>query len=132
MRYTPEQNGTAERYNRTICESARAMIVQSGLPKGFWAEAVATAVHVRNRLPTKATNQTPHALWFNKKPNIQHLKVFGCAAFSNIPDQLRSKLDDKAERMVFVGYSSRSKGYRLYDHNSGLVVTRRDVIFDEV
>ena len=58
--------------------------------------------------------------------------MFGCAAFSNIPDQLRSKLDDKAERMVFVGYSSRSKGYRLYDHNSGLVVTRRDVIFDEV
>ena len=89
-------------------------------------------MHVRNRLSTKATNQAPHALWFNKKPNIQHLKVFGYTAFSHVPDQLRSKLDDKAEHIVFVGYSSRSKGYRLYDHNSGLVVTRHDVIFDEV
>ena len=131
IRYTPEQNGVAERYNRTICESARAMIAQSELPKRFWAEAVATAAYTRNRLPTKATQTTPHELWFKSKPDVSKFKVFGCSAYSHIPDQLRTKLDDKAERMVFVGYGTRCKGYRLYNPNTDEVVTRRDVVFDE-
>lgn len=131
VRYSPEQNGVAERFNRTVCESARAMIVESGLPKSFWAEAINTAVYTRNRLPTKATSTTPHERWFGHKPNISHIRVFGCAAYSHVPEQLRSKLDSKAENMVLVGYASRSKGYRLYDPNSRKVVIRRDVIFNE-
>ena len=133
IRYSPEQNGVAERYNRTICESGRAMLNQSGLPKRFWAEAIATAVYVRNRLPTSslAMKTTPHEMWYGRKPAISHLKVFGCVCYAHIPDQLRQKLDDKAESMVFVGYSTRSKGYRLYDPRTMKVVTRRDVQFHE-
>ena len=132
VRYTPEQNGVAERYNRTIVESARAMILEAGLPKRFWTEAVAVASYTRNRLPTKAREgTTPYELYHKRKPNLSHMRVFGAAAYSHIPAQLRRKLDGKAERMVFIGYGRRSMGYRLYDPYSGLVVTRRDVIFDE-
>lgn len=132
VRYTPQQNGCAERYNRTVCESARAMIFDANLPKSFWAESVYTSVYVRNRLPTTALNNTtPHHLWFGTKPDISHLRVFGSLAYAHVPDELRRKLDPKAEEMVFVGYSRKSKAYRLYDPASKQVVARRDVVFDE-
>ena len=131
VRYSPEQNGVAKRFNRTVCESVRAMIIDSDLLKTFWTEAIATATYARNRLPTKAIWTTPHECWFGCKPNISHLKVFGCIAYSHLPAALCQKLDSKAERITFVGCSSRSKGYRLYDPISIKLVTRGDVIFDE-
>lgn len=133
VRYSAEQNGVAERYNRTVCEAARAMIIESRLPKFLWAEAIATAAYVRNRVPTRAHSEptTPYELWHGSKPDISNLRVFGCLAYSHIPDQLRGKLDDKAESMLHVGYSTRSKGYRLYDIKTKSVVVRRDVVFDE-
>lgn len=132
-RHSPQQNGVAERYNRTVCEAARALIVQSDLPKTFWAEAISTAVYVRNRVPTRAFQQltTPYETWTNTKPDIGNLRVFGCLAYAHIPDQLRRKLDEKAESMIFVGYSLKSKAYRLYDPVSRKIVVRRDVVFDE-
>ena len=133
VRYSPEQNGVAERYNRTICESARAMVFRANLSKRFWAEAVVTAVYTRNRLPTKAVPEktTPYELWFKAKPDISHFKVFGCVGYSHIPDQLRQKLDSKAETMLFVGYSTNSKGYRLFDPKTNKIAIRRDVVFNE-
>lgn len=133
VRCTPEQNGVSERYNRTVCESARAMIIDAQLPKSFWAEAVSTAVYVRNRLPTTSHQlpSTPYELWNGHKPDIGNLRVFGSLAYAHIPDELRQKLDAKAEAMVHVGYSLLSKAYRLYDPASQKIVVRRDVIFDE-
>ena len=132
-RYTPQQNGCAERYNRTVCESARAMIIEADVPKSFWAEAIATSVYVRNRLPTAAIRDhiTPYERWYGKKPNISNARVFGSLAYAHIPDELRQKLDVKADVMMFVGYSEQSKAYRLYDPVSKQVVVRRDVICDE-
>ena len=132
-RYSPQQNGVAERLNRTICESARSMINHASLPKKFWAEAVATAMYIRNRVPTSAhkLSTTPYELWFGSKPDISNVKVFGCVSYAHVPCELRSKLDDRAEKMVFVGYSTRAKAYRLYDMASQKIVTRRDVVFDE-
>lgn len=133
VRYSPQQNGVAERYNRTICELARALIIDSEFPKSFWAEAISTAVYVRNRAPTNAHKEatTPYQKWYHCKPDISNLRVFGSLAYSHVPDQLRQKLDDKAEVMTMVGYSLRSKAYRLYDPATHQIVIRRDVVFDE-
>jgi hypothetical protein len=90
-------------------------------------------VYVRNRVPTRAHSGsiTPYEKWYDRKPDIGHLNIFGCTAYAYIPDQLRQKLDAKAEALVFVGYSTRSKGYRLYDPATKKIVVRRDVVFDE-
>lgn len=130
--YTPEQNGTAERMNRTFVDSARSMLAHAGLPKSYWSEAVNTAAYVRNRLPTRSVkNVTPYELWYGKKPDVSHLKVFGCIAYSHIPEQKRKKLDCKAEGMRFVGYSETKKGYRLFSEVTRKTVVRRDVKFNE-
>ena len=131
--HSPEQNGVAERMNRTLMETARSMIAHAGLPDCYWAEAVATAVYLRNCLPTTALNKkmTPYERWYGRKPDLSHLKVFGCIAYAHIPDVKRTKLDKKAEKLRFVGYSTQSKGYRLLDENTSKVVIRRDVVFNE-
>ena len=80
---TPEQNGVAERMNRTLVESVRSMLSGAGasLPHKFWAEAVSTAVYLQNRSPTKAVDgMTPFETWKKKRPSVSHLRVFGCKA----------------------------------------------------
>jgi transposase InsO family protein len=80
---TPQQNGVAERANRTIVESARSMLHGRSVPLRFWAEAVATAVYLKNRSPTVAVRgATPYEAWFGRKPGVAHLRVFGCQAFA--------------------------------------------------
>ena len=131
--HSPEQNGVAERMNRTLMESARSMMAHAGLPERFWAEAVECAAYIRNRMPTTAIkgNKVPMEVWSGKKADVSHLKVFGCIAYAHIPDALRNKLDDKAVKFRFVGYSTQSMGYRLLDEKTSRVYTRRDVIFNE-
>ena len=118
--HSPQKNGVADRLNRTLMESARAMLSHSNLSNRFWAEAGATAVYVRNRAATSANEEviTPYYKWYGRKPNISHLKVFGCAAYSHVPSTERRKLDKKAKRMCFIGYSKNPKGYRLIDLNT--------------
>ena len=129
--YTPEQNGIAERKNRTIVEMARSMLKARGLPNQFWAEAVATSVYLRNISPTKAVmNQTPYEAWHNVKPLVSHLKVFGCIAYALVKSS-RHKLENKSEKCVFLGYSLKSKAYRLYNPISGKIIISRDVLFNE-
>lgn len=132
--YTPEQNGVAERMNRTLLERARTMMLESGLPKFLWSEAVICAVYLTNRSPTKALqgvnlNKTPAELWFDKKPDVSKLKVFGCIAYTHVPKEKRGKLDMKSQKNVLVGYAV--NGYRLWDIYNNIVVIARDIIFDE-
>ena len=131
--HTPEQNGVAERLNRTLVEKARTMLVHAGVPLNLWGEAVVTANYLKNRLPTKALKGyvTPYEKWFGRKPDVSHLKVFGCIAYAHVPDVLRRKLDEKAIKLRFIGYDQNTKGYRLYDKVSQKVYKRRDVTFNE-
>ena len=113
---TPEQNGVAERMNRTLVESVRSMLADAHLPHKFWAEALSTAVYLRNRSPTKAvSHKTPYEAWMAKKPSFSHLWVFGCKPYAHVPKDERGKLDHKAKPCILVGYGTETKGYRLYD-----------------
>jgi hypothetical protein len=127
--HSPQQNGVAERMNRTLQEAALSMILHVGLSKAFWAEAVCNAAYVRNRVITTATAVTPYERWYGKKPDVSNLRVFGCTAYAHVPDASRQKLDQKAVKMRFVGYSLTQKGYRLYDENRQRIFIRRDITF---
>ena len=129
---TPEQNGVAERLNRTLVESSRSMLLDANLPHKFWAEAVSTAVYLRNRSPTKAVKEkTPYEAWHGEKPKVEKLRVFGCDAYSHIPKDERGKFDSKARKCILLGYGQETKGYRLFDTTRGKVIHSRDVRFNE-
>jgi hypothetical protein len=131
-RYTPQQNGVAERKNRTIQEMARSMLKAKGLSNEFWGEAVATAIYLLNRCPTKSVcNMIPQEAWSKKNPSVEHLRVFGCVAFAHIPKERRQKWDDKGEKCIFIGYSEQSKAYKLYNPKTKELIINRDVIFLE-
>lgn len=129
--YSPAQNGVSERANRTIIEKVRCMLQDAGLDDRFWAEAVHTAVYIKNRTPTKAVmGATPHEKWTGKKVDISHFKIFGCVAYALIHN--RKKLDSKSKQYIFVGYCEESKGYRLVDpENPTTCIKSRDVVFFE-
>lgn len=130
--YSPQQNGIAERKNRTILDMTRSMLKEKELPKLFWAEAVACAAYLINRSPTKSLkHMTPQEAWSRHKPSVGHLKIFGCIAYSQVPKEKRKKLDDRGEKNIFIGYSEQSKAYKLYNPVTRRMVISRDVIFDE-
>ena len=111
-RYTLEKNGVAERKNRSVVEAARAMLEEKSLPKFYWAEAVRTAVFTQNRIGDKVS---AHELYFETKPNLRHLRVFGSIAYVRVPKEKRRKLDAKAKKYILVGYSNEQKGYKCYN-----------------
>jgi len=131
-RYTPQQNGVAERKNKTIMDMVRCMLKAKQMPREFWAEAVSTTVYILNRCPTKSVcDKTPEEAWSGRKPSIRYLRVFGCTAYAHVPDQIRKKLDDKGEKCIFIGYNTKSKAYKLYNPVTKKVIISRDVTFDE-
>ncbi|KAH9650220.1 hypothetical protein KPL70_026283 [Citrus sinensis] len=120
---SPQQNGVAERNNRTILDMARIMLKSKRLLKEFWAEAVACAVYLSNQSPTRNVwGKTPQEAWSGRKPGIIHLRVFGSIAHVHVPDESRAKLDDKSEKFIFIGYDNNSKGYKLYNPNNGKII----------
>lgn len=92
--YTPQMNGVAERMNQTLMDKARAMITQAGMNKVFWEEAILTAAYLTNRIQScQVKDKTPFELWSNKKPNVSNMRVFGCIAYSKIPDSFKNKIE---------------------------------------
>ena len=130
---TPQQNGAAERENRTIVETARAMIHSSKLPIRLWAEACACAVYLLNRIQSSTRlGTTPFEQWFGRKPDVSHLKIFGSVAYLHIPKDERNKFDAKSEKYHLIGYSETQKAYKLWHPTTGKMKIGRDVIFNEV
>lgn len=129
--HTPQQNGVAERANRSIMEKTRCMLREAGLENKYWAEAVNTAVYLKNRSPTIAVKGfTPEEKWSKKKVTLSHLRTFGCIAYAQ--KQNRTKLDPKATRYIFVGYCLETKGYRLINpEHPTECIKARDVTFFE-
>lgn len=127
--YTPQQNGTAERMNRTIVERSKCMLDDADLGKEFWAEAVHHATYLINRSVNRTTGKTPEEIWSGERPNLSKLKMFGNKVMVHVNKQQRRKWDEKAEKMIFIGYADTQKGLRCFDLKKRKVVTCRDVVF---
>ena len=125
----PQQNGESERANRTILETATTMLVSCGLPARLWAEAVNTAVYLRNRVPTSRNpDTTPFEMYFGRRPTYAHLLKFGEEI--HVLDHRVSKLkfDPKTVEALMVGYGDRINTYRCYVPDKDEVVVTSDVV----
>ena len=111
--YTPEQNGKAERENRTLIESARTVLLNKTLKKSLWAEAVNFAAYILNRTRKTSLNKSPYELWHGKKPSISYFRIFGTEVYYHIPKQKRLKWDQKAKLGLFAGYDEGVKGFKV-------------------
>lgn len=98
--------------NRTIVEGARAMLIDSQLPKKYWTLAFQTMAYLRNRSPTRANDfRTPYEVFYGAKPNLVHLHPFGCEVRVTIPEEKLKKLSKKTWTGRFVGYLPWDDGY---------------------
>ncbi|GJS61910.1 ribonuclease H-like domain-containing protein [Tanacetum coccineum] len=129
---TPQQNEVAERKNRTLIEAARTMLADSKLPTTFWAEAVNTACYVQNRvLVIKPHNKTPYELFLGRKPALSFMRPFGCpVSILNTIDPL-GKFNRKADEGFFIGYSTNSKAFRVFNNRTRIVKGNLHVQFSE-
>lgn len=128
---TPEQNGTAERYNRTIVEMARCVLSDSGLPLSFWGEAIRYANYVRNRCPNSSIGkEIPFTAAYGRIPSVKHFRTFGCVAYM-LNKNKKGKFAARSKKVIFVGYSDNRKAYRLYDPDNRKTYESRDVTFVE-
>ena len=127
--YTPQQNGRAERENRTLVEAARTMM-SGKLEKIFWAEVVSTASYILNRTgPSPQKSKTPYELWHKREYYIENFKIVGNKVSVHIPKENRLKWDAKNKEGIFLGYGEDIKGFRIYFPDKNKVETLRDVIF---
>lgn len=127
---TPAQNGRVERKHRQLLSIARALRFQSGLPIKFWGECILVATHLINRIPTHVLhNKTPYECLYNKPPDYDMLKVFGCLCYASIHDP--NKFSPRVIRAIFLGYPHGLKGYKLLNLDTHQQFTSRHVVFHE-
>lgn len=130
--HSPPQNGVSERTNYTIGCMTRAMLLDAELPAFFWVLAVLAAVHIKNRVPSAAllSNTSPFEIWFKQKPDLSHLRPFGCHVVSRrLTNESIPKFDARGENGRFVGYARNAKGYLVYFPHNKRVLVRRDIKF---
>jgi transposase InsO family protein len=129
---TSQQNGRAERKLRHILDTVRALLLSSKVPVPFWGEAVLTAAHAINRIPSPTiSNQTPYERLFGSPPHYQHLRSFGSACFVLLQPHEHNKLEPRSRLCCFLGYGETQKGYRCYDPIAHRLRISRHVVFWE-
>ena len=128
-----QQNGRAERLNRTLMEKAQALRFDACLPQNWWEFTVEHAVHLYNRTPVRRLAwRTPFGALNLHKPDISHLRVFGCGAYVFIPEDVRqNKLTPRAEMMIFIGYTSGIKGFKFMRKPNNIIFHAVTALFDE-
>jgi len=130
---TPQQNGVAERCNRTLMEMVRCMLSHSTLPDFLWGEALKTAAYILNHVPSKSVPKTPYELLTGKRPTLKHFRVWGCKAEVRPYNLEIKKLDPKTISSYFVGYNIGSRGCRFYcpNHTTRIIESDRAIYFEE-
>ncbi|KAA0036921.1 ty1-copia retrotransposon protein [Cucumis melo var. makuwa] len=127
--YSPQQNGIAERKNRTIKEMMNAMLLSSGLSDNMWGEAVLSACFILNRIPHKRLDKTPYELWKGHAPNLSYLKVWGSLAKVPLPALKKTTVGPKTFDCIFIGYAQNSAAYRFMCLNDKTINESRDAEF---
>ncbi|KAJ8884213.1 hypothetical protein PR048_016070 [Dryococelus australis] len=122
--YMHQHQGMAERFNRTLLDKVRALILDSASPEDLWDEASYTANYLVSRSPTKGQSETPAKLWYRRKHNVSNLR-FGCEAHAKIKRH-QLKFKSRSQKLLFVGYSG--TGYQLCDAVKRKIVVTRDVV----
>ncbi|CAJ2654309.1 unnamed protein product [Trifolium pratense] len=129
---TPQQNGVVERKNRTLQESARVMLHAKNVPYKFWAEAMNTACYIHNRVTLrKGTATTLYELWKNRKPIVKYFHVFGSKCYILADREPRRKLDPKSDEGIFLGYSTNSRAYRVFNSRTRTMMESINVVVDD-
>nr|GEY71968.1 retrovirus-related Pol polyprotein from transposon TNT 1-94 [Tanacetum cinerariifolium] len=130
---TPHQNGVVKRRNRTLVETARTMLIFSRAPLFLWAEAIATACFTQNRfIIHRRFNKTPYELINGRKPDISFLHVFGALCYPKNDREDIGKLGTKGDIRFFIGYSTDSCAYRIYNRRTKKIMETMNVSFDEL
>lgn len=129
---TPQQNGVAERKNRHLIDVVRTLLLESSVPSMFWVEALKTAAHLINRLPSQVLHmESPYFRLFAKQPSYDNLRIFGCVCFVHLPPHERNKLSAQSVKCAFLGYNVCQKGFVCYDPTLRRTRMSRNVIFFE-
>ncbi|XP_024200303.1 uncharacterized protein LOC112203592 [Rosa chinensis] len=129
---TPQQNGIVERKNRVLLDMARVMLHSADLSSNFWAKAISTACYTINRVFFRpGTDQTAYELWKGKKPNIHHLRVFGSPCYILRDREQLGKFDARSDDGIFLGYSTNSRAYRVYNKRTRIVMESINVSIDD-
>ena len=128
-----QQNGRAERLNRTLSDKAESLRLQACLPPSWWEFALDHVTHVYNQMPMKRLEwRTPSEWLTSTQPSIDHLRVLGCAAYVFIPAEVRvNKLSPKSELMTYLGTAPGGKGWIFMRAPNNIVFTAAQAIFDE-
>ena len=129
--YVPQQNGRAERANRTLIEATSVLMVQANAPPSLWAEAVSAATHILNTIARDNTSCSPRASFTGTQDTdlLTHLRVWGCQAFAITSDK-DFKFGARAELLVLVGFEG-AHAYRVYNPSNSKIYVRSDVTFLE-
>ena len=132
--YEHEQNGMAENSNRVVMDKSRTILLESGLYKSFWPDAVLTAVFATNRSPHRGSEGVPIEKFSSNRVNVSNLRVFGSWCWARVPSEKlrgRNKLEPRAILGRFLGYANGGHAYRIMLFGTGEVIVSTNVKFDE-
>ncbi|GJR92002.1 retrovirus-related pol polyprotein from transposon TNT 1-94 [Tanacetum coccineum] len=130
---SPQQNGVVERWNRTLIEDARTMLIYAKAPLFLWAEAVATACYTQNRSIVRLRHgKTPYELLHDKPPDLSFFHVFGALCYPTNDSENLGKLKLKADIGIFIGYAPTKKAFRIYNRRTRRIIETIHVDFDEL
>ena len=128
--YSPQQNGVAERKNKTLKKMINALLLSSGLPQNLWGEAILSVNYILNRIPQKKTNKSPYELWKGRRPPYKYLKVWGCLAKVVVPIPKMVKIGPKTVDCVFIGYAHNNSAYHFLIHKSEIFDMHANTIIE--